>query len=114
MKPLKHNPNDISTNANKLYVGLGSTIHHGKWASFSRNEVLAEVAKPDGLVYFEVTSLKDATVLTKKFIDEFNLSSSNWAGGIVCDENFNFVAHISYNGRVWDNEDWKIAKEIDV
>jgi hypothetical protein len=112
MKPAEQQSRNINTG--KLYVGLGSTLNHGKWASFSKNEILAEVAKPDGLVYFEVSSLKDATALTKKFIDEFNLGASNWTGGNIYDEHFNFQARISYNGRVWDNEDWRIAKEIAV
>jgi hypothetical protein len=25
-----------------------------------------------------------------------------------------FVANISYNGRVWDNENWQDAKEIEL
>jgi hypothetical protein len=52
--------------------------------------------------------------MTQKFITEFNLGASNWTGGNVYDGHFNFKACISYNGRVWDNEDWRIAKEIDV
>lgn len=98
---------------NKMFVALGSTIYHNKWSSFSRNEAFQESLKPDGLVYYEVGSLKEASELTRKFIDDFNLSSSNWNGGNVCDEDFKLIAHISYNGRVWDNEDWKIAKEIE-
>jgi hypothetical protein len=99
---------------NKIFVALGSTTDHGKWSSFSRNEAVQESLKPDGLVYYQVSSLKEASLLTQKFIDVFMLSSSNWIGGKVCDENFNFIAYISYNGRVWDNEDWKIAKEIEI
>ena len=100
--------------ANKIFVALGSTTDHYKWSSFSRNEKIQESLKPDGLVYYEVGSLKEASLLTRKFIDTFKLSSSNWIGGKVCDENFNPIARISYNGRVWDNEDWKIAKEIEI
>jgi len=70
--------------------------------------------KPDGLVYFEVANLKEASILSRKFIEYFDLNSSNWTGGRVCDENFNFIAQISYNGRIWDNEDWKISKEIEL
>lgn len=103
-----------SQSINKIFVALGSTIKHDKWSSFSQSEAIQESLKPDGLVYFEVFSLKEASLLTRKFIDEFSLSSSNWTGGKVCDEDFNLIAHISYNGRVWDNEDWKIAKEIEI
>ena len=102
------------SSTNKMFVALGSTIDHNKWSSFSRNEAIQESLKPDGLIYYEVGSLKEASLLTRKFIETFKLSSSNWIGGKVCDENFNPIARISYNGRVWDNEDWKIAKEIEV
>lgn len=102
------------SSTNKMFVALGSTIDHNKWSSFSRNEAIQESLKPDGLVYYEVGSLREASELTRKFINEFRLSSSNWNGGKVCDENFNLIAHISYNGRVWDNEDWKIANEIEI
>lgn len=40
--------------------------------------------------------------------------ASVFAGALVYD-NEKFVARISYNGRLWDNEkqdDWQIAKEI--
>jgi hypothetical protein len=99
---------------NKMFVVLGSTIDHNKWSSFSKNEAAQESLKPEGMVYYEVSSLKEASLLTQKFIDLFKLGSSNWTGGKICDENFNFIAHISYNGRIWDNEDWKIAKEIKI
>lgn len=104
----------IELKINKLYVGLGSTIDFGRWESFSSNARIDELDKPQGLVYFEVESLGEAACLTQKFIKEFKLGSSNWTGGIVLSSNMEFVAHISYNGRVWDNEDWRIAKEIEV
>ena len=106
--------NSKVTLPNKIFVALGSTTEHGKWSSFSRNEAIQEFLEPDGLVYYEVGSLKEASLLTRKFIETFKLSSSNWTGGKVCDENFNPIARISFNGRVWDNEDWKIAKEIEI
>jgi hypothetical protein len=98
----------------KLFVALGSTRHHAKWLTFTEGETLAENDKPEGLYYVEVNSLKEASILTQKFIEYFGLSSSNWTGGRVCDENLNFVARVSFNGRIWDNDDFKICKEIDL
>lgn len=97
----------------KLYVGLGSTIDFSRWESFSTNERIDELTKPEGLMYFEVDSLKNASKLTQDFIKQYRLSSSNWLGGIVLDSSLQFKAKISYNGRIWDNENWKIANEIE-
>lgn len=96
----------------KLYVGLGSSIDFSRWESFSTYDRIDELNKPNGLVYFEVDSLKEASDLTQRFIKEFNLGSSNWRGGTVLNYSKNFVANVSYNGRVWDKKDWTKAKEI--
>ena len=104
--------NLVGFNQKKFYVALGSTINHNRWLNFSRNEAVTESLKPDGFIYFEVSSLKEASDLSLLFINEFNLGASNWTGGRVCDENMNFIARVSYNGRVWDSEDWKTSKEI--
>ena len=106
--------NNIVLKNEKLYVGLGSTVDFSRWESFSRNERIDETLKPSGLVYFEVSTLRDASELTQKFIKEFRLGSSNWLGGLVIDYNLKFIAKVSYNGRVWDNKDWKDAKEIEI
>jgi hypothetical protein len=106
--------NNVNLIKAKFYVGLGSTIDFSKWESFSRNVRMDELERPKGLVYFEVDSLKEASNLTQKFIKEFNLGASNWIGGVVLDSSMKFVANISYNGRVWDNENWQDAKEIEL
>ena len=107
---MKNNHMEISSC--KFYVGLGSTVAIFKWNSFSTNQRVEELSKPNGLAYFGVDSLKEAAELTQIFINEFNLGSSNWTGGIVLDNTLNFVAKVSYNGRIWDSEDWQSAKEI--
>jgi len=105
---------DLKLKNDKLYVGLGSTIDLSKWETFSGNERIDELSKPNGLIYFEVSSLKEASELTRKFISEYRLGSSNWLGGIVLDSSLTFKANISYNGRIWDNQDWRLAKEIEI
>ena len=70
-----------------------------------KNEQLEELNKPDGNIFFEINSIKEASELCRKFINKYNLGSSNWAGGTIVNENFDFIATVSYNGRVWDNED---------
>jgi hypothetical protein len=106
--------NLIEKTSEKIFVALGSSIDYSRWESFSTNARIQELSKPDNLVYFEIYSLKEATELVEKFIKEYNLGSTNWMGGRVVNEKYDFIANISYNGRIWDNEDWKFAKEIEV
>ena len=97
-----------------MFVSLGSEIDLNKFSQMSTNAKIDELNKPNNHIYYEVKDISSAKELTQKFIKEFNLGSSNWNGGRVVDENFNFIAKVSYNGRVWDNEDWKMANEIDL
>lgn len=105
----KNNQTELNSFCN-LYVGLGSTRDITRWDCFSGNMKIQEISKPDGLIYFQVTTLKEASELCQKFIQEYNLSSSNWIGGRVLDESLSFVARVSYNGRVWENEDFNLSK----
>ncbi len=98
----------------KLFVQLSSVIDKFRLNQKSKNAQRLEMHKPDGSVFYEVSSIKEASLLCRKFINVFNLGSSNWRGGSIVDENYNFIAMVSYNGSVWDNENWKIAKEIEL
>lgn len=104
--------NTIETTESKLFVGLGSTIAFSRWDSYSTSAKLEELSKDKNLTYVQVDSLLEASELVRKFIKQYNLGASNWTGGIVLNEDLNFVARVSYNGRVWDNSDRKKAKEI--
>lgn len=104
--------NTIDNYTKELFVGLGSEIDYSRWGSFSANRKYEELNKPDGLVYLKVENLKEASVLVTNYIKYFSLGSSNWTGGLVLDKNYNFVARVSYNGRVWDSENYQTAKEI--
>ncbi len=96
----------------RIFVQLATTLDIARYEQMSRNEKLEELNKPTGSIFFEIKSIDEAIALCKQFIDRFNLGSSNWAGGNIVSENFDFIATVSYNGRVWDNEDWFKAKEI--
>lgn len=104
----------IQKKAKSLYVALGSEMAIYRFPQLSSSEKLEELSKPNGFVYFKVDDLKSASQLCRDFISEFNLGASNWIGGRVVDENFDFIAWVSYNGRVWDDENWSIAKEIQI
>ena len=71
-----------------------------------------EMNKPTGIKYVPVSDLQHARTKCLQFISTHNLGSANWTGGEVVDQNNRFVANISYNGRIWNNSDWRLAKEI--
>lgn len=106
----------IQKRENKIFVQLSSSIDEARFEEMSRNAKIEELLKPNGTAFIEVNSIKQAVVLCSEFISRFNLGSSNWMGGLIVDDNFNFIARVSYNGKVWNNtiENWKIAKEITV
>ncbi len=63
----------------------------------------------------EVISMKEAKTKCLNFIEENDLGSSNWSGGQILDDDNKVIAHVSYNGRVWEGEQWTPqTKEIKV
>ena len=55
-------------------------------------------------------TLSECSIRCRMFIKKHNLGCGNWAGGQIWDADGNKVGHVSYNGRIWDEND----KEIDV
>lgn len=98
--------------ATRMFVQLASNYDLERFEQMSRSEQLSLLQNPKQSVFVEVDSLKKAVLLCKQYIDKFNLGGSSWSGGLIVDENYNFIANVSYNGRVWDNIDWRKAKEI--
>jgi hypothetical protein len=61
----------------------------------------------------EVISMKEARTKCMKYIDDNDLGGGNWSGGDILDDNGKFLAHISYNGRIWEERNWTpTTKEI--
>lgn len=59
-----------------------------------------------------VSSFEEASEVVNKFIHENDLGSGNWSGGAIF-ENGKQIAHVSYNGRVWEGTEWNTnGKEI--
>jgi hypothetical protein len=98
----------------KLFVALGSEVDAIRFEQFSKNAKSAEFLKPNGFFYYEVKTLKEASLVCRKFIASHSLGSGNWLGGKVINEKSDFLAHISYNGRIWDNENYELANEIEI
>ena len=103
---------EVQKSDKQFFVALGSQLDLFRFSQISTNAKIAELNKPKGFVYYQVKDLKAARNLCQKFIKEFRLGGSNWIGGRVIDEQNNFVARISYNGRVWGNEEWEELNEI--
>lgn len=103
----------VNNEQSKLFVSAGSEIDFSRYPhQLSSSAKLEEIEKNLKVKFFPINDLKSASIFCLDYIKEHNLGGSNWIGGKVVDENMNFVAHISYNGRVWDSEIWKEAKEI--
>jgi hypothetical protein len=57
-----------------------------------------------------VPSLKDAVTACRKYIREHQLGGGNWSGGEIIDlDTRKIIGRVSYNGRVWDNNDREIV-----
>lgn len=62
-----------------------------------------------------VPNFKEASMVCIEWIRENDLGSGNWSGGEIFDDNKKVIAHVSYNGRVWEGKagDWNSnTKEI--
>lgn len=97
---------EIVKHEQKMFVSLGSQLDAERFFQSSRNVQSEELSKPRDFIYYHVDSLKDASSLCRMFIKYYDLGSSSWTGGRVIDEESNFIAHISYNGRVWADENY--------
>jgi hypothetical protein len=54
-----------------------------------------------------VDSLRAASTACRKYIEDNELGGGNWTGGDVIDAaTKTVVAHVSYNGRVWNPGPW--------
>lgn len=109
----------MKTQANKItkssfFVALGTEVDMFRFPQMTTSQKFAQLDKQSELTYYQVDSLASASNLCRQFIESLGLGASNWLGGRVVDEEFNFLAKISYNGSVWDSEDWRNAKEIKV
>jgi hypothetical protein len=61
----------------------------------------------------KITSFKEAKEICMKFIKDNDLGGGNWNGGQIMNDEGVIIAHVSYNGRVWEGADYSTdAKEI--
>jgi hypothetical protein len=64
-------------------------------------------------VSLPVSSFAKASEVCRNFIEKFDLGSGNWTGGQIGNIEGKIIAHVSYNGRVWEGEKYvEGCKEI--
>jgi hypothetical protein len=52
-----------------------------------------------------VKSFAEASARARRYIGRYELGGGNWAGGDILDEHNEVVGRVSYNGRVWRDDD---------
>lgn len=52
--------------------------------------------------FVPVHDMKGASRVVRFFISRYTLGAGNFTGGQILDDQGNAVAHVSYNGRVWE------------
>jgi len=102
----------IAKKSIKMFVQLANEYDISRFQQMTKSEQFEQLQNSKEVIFFEVESFSEASILCKQYINKFNFCSSNWSGGLIVDEDFNFIANVSFNGRIWDNEDWFKAKEI--
>ena len=77
-------------------------LQDGVLSKTSDGTIIETEAEP---IIQDVASLEEASRAYKLFLYNHNLSSSEASGGIVLQDN-EPVAYISYNGKIWDFENF--------
>jgi hypothetical protein len=57
-------------------------------------------------VRLPISSFAKASEVCKNFIEKLDIGSGNWTGGQIGNIDGEIIAHVSYNGRVWEGEKW--------
>lgn len=60
------------------------------------------------------SSFAEASSIVCQHINKVGLSSSSWSGGRIFDVVGNCVAHVSYNGKVWEGGNLGAAKRKEI
>lgn len=72
------------------------------------------VSPLDELKRVYIKTFREASEACRKYIERNELGSGNWTGGQIfydIGEHGEPIAHVSYNGRVWDMNDEEIPLE---
>ena len=55
-------------------------------------------------VTLTVATFQEASQACEAYIGQYDLGGGNWNGGQICEQERQ-IARVSYNGRVWDQDD---------
>ena len=57
-----------------------------------------------------VSSYKEASKSAMKYIADYSLGAGNWNGGAILNNQNKQIGRVSYNGRVWGNDNREIRR----
>lgn len=63
-------------------------------------------------LYVPCDCLEHAIAIVRHFIEINYLGGGNFTGGRIVDTDFNFIAQVSYNGRVWATDNKEIPTDL--
>jgi len=95
-----------SARAGKLYIELGAVPN----TDYSHGQHLGSVQirkhrQP-------IRTMQEGSDVAQRFIAEHGLGGGNWGGsGNIVDSRGRVLAHVSYNGRIWDAKDQEITAD---
>lgn len=102
----------VTNYESKMFVQLAASVDCIKFEQMSSNVKFQMLHTPEKTVFVEVKDIKEAVSLCSQYIKAFDLGGTSWDGGLIVNKDFEFIAMISYNGRIWDNLNWRTANEI--
>lgn len=74
-------------------------LQNGK---ITRNRMGYYFEASNEVIHTDVTTLDEASKAVRNFIENSGIGSGSFTGGDVYDNNNEWIAWVSYNGRVWD------------
>lgn len=102
--PAVQNPMNIGQQSNSFVVVLCSV------GNPDRKQYTKSVSIPE---FVPFGTLGEASEICRNYISEWDLGSGNWGdeSGAIYHPVKGLIAHVSYNGRIWDNEGKEIIGE---
>lgn len=58
------------------------------------------------IIRLPVESFQSAAKVCTNFIASYDLGAGNWTGGQIGNIEGEIIAHVSYNGKVWEGKTW--------
>ncbi len=105
---------------NEYYVSLGAKTQFDQIKKSLGGELKCAEGGSEVMVYKLVAwdplwtdKMIKSISFVQTYINTCAITEKEFIGGRICNEKFQFIAQVGYDGRLWDNEDLSIAKELD-